>query len=349
MKIAAPTINSASVNCISVPYINMHYAILQEISGRRLFVQMKGKAKVGKQWVRLTPALEFNKLYKAVEGEAVPAESSIASYEVELEGSNKEYYDDNTAQKLTQEEINELKQTKTGEEVIQHLVENSSTFNKKTQFSQEKYLKKKKQKYLGLFRLLRPTSANIADCAFMNDKRKSLRSDALGCLIYMSNLYYGSKVCVVDQVSGILLGAVLERTSDVVTQVKVDRDEPKLMKYYSFNREIHQRIDIKSLETLTGEFDCFIAAVRILSTENMQKMLSFMAPSSSFAIHSQDINTLGCLQEFLISNTLAVNVSLEEVWTRELQILPERTHPLLRGSVSGYGGFILSGVKVVSN
>ena len=49
---------------------------------------------------------------------------------------------------MTHEEIEALKkQGLKGGDLINKLIENSDTFNKRTKYSQEKYLKKKKQKY----------------------------------------------------------------------------------------------------------------------------------------------------------------------------------------------------------
>jgi tRNA (adenine-N(1)-)-methyltransferase non-catalytic subunit len=61
--------------------------------------------------------------------------------------NNKELVDDNTAQQLTSEQISEMKRKGVdGEKIIQALVEGSTTFQKKTEFSKQKYLRKKKQK-----------------------------------------------------------------------------------------------------------------------------------------------------------------------------------------------------------
>ena len=43
----------------------------------------------------------------------------------------------------------------TGEEMVQNLVENSSSFTQKTSFSQDKYLKKKQKKYLSYLKIHR--------------------------------------------------------------------------------------------------------------------------------------------------------------------------------------------------
>lgn len=52
--------------------------------------------------------------------------------------------DNNQAQRLTADAIDELKEKHgSGKEIIRALVENSESFNQRTKFSQMKYLKKK--------------------------------------------------------------------------------------------------------------------------------------------------------------------------------------------------------------
>ena len=48
----------------------------------------------------------------------------------------------------------------------------------------------------------------------------------------------------------------------------------------------------------------------------------------------------------LKQNANFVNIQLSEVWFREYQVLPERTHPTMQ--MSGSGGYILSGIKVLT-
>jgi len=43
------------------------------------------------------------------------------------------------------------------------LIENSDTFNKRTKFSQEKYLRKKMQKYLVSFEVKKPTALELCE------------------------------------------------------------------------------------------------------------------------------------------------------------------------------------------
>ena len=51
----------------------------------------------------------------------------------------------------------------TGEELINKLIENSDTFSKRTKFSKEKYLRKKKQKYEVRFEVIKPSAMSLCE------------------------------------------------------------------------------------------------------------------------------------------------------------------------------------------
>lgn len=60
---------------------------------------------------------------------------------------NRSLLDDSTNQKLSQEEILEMQRKGVeGQEIIKALIDNSASFQSKTEFSQAKYIKKKQQK-----------------------------------------------------------------------------------------------------------------------------------------------------------------------------------------------------------
>lgn len=77
--------------------------------------------------------------------------------------NNSELVDDGSAQTLTQEQIAELKKEASPEQLIQLIAKSSTTFAGKTEFSQEKYLKRKKKKYSNLVRAVRPTAKQITE------------------------------------------------------------------------------------------------------------------------------------------------------------------------------------------
>ena len=52
------------------------------------------------------------------------------------------------------------------QDIVDQLVENSATFKGKTEFAQQKYIKKKKKKYQNKFIVLKPTIRLIAEMYF---------------------------------------------------------------------------------------------------------------------------------------------------------------------------------------
>ena len=61
------------------------------------------------------------------------------------------------------------------QEIIDKLIENSASFSSKTEYSQEKYIKKKKEKYLPVYRILKPNIRTLCEYYMLgNNKRKIL-------------------------------------------------------------------------------------------------------------------------------------------------------------------------------
>jgi len=50
------------------------------------------------------------------------------------------------------------------------------------------------------------------------------------------------------------------------------------------------------------------------------------------------------MQEALLKHKMAVNIRVEELFTREHQVLPSRTHPKM--NMHGASGYILSAIKI---
>ena len=61
--------------------------------------------------------------------------------------NNSELVDNNTAQMLKHEEIEQMKQDGVGgKEIVDAVVKNSATYEKKTEYAKEKYVRKKQRK-----------------------------------------------------------------------------------------------------------------------------------------------------------------------------------------------------------
>ncbi|KAI5392798.1 uncharacterized protein LOC127093475 isoform X1 [Lathyrus oleraceus] len=127
---------------------------------------------------------------------------------------NRSLIDNNTAQSLTGEDIEDMRrQGAKGNEIIEALIANSATFDKKTSFSQEKYRLKKQKKYAPRVLIRRPVARSICEAYFKKYPLKIgfLRVDTLSLLLSMANVSSNSDILVVDMVGGLLTGAVAER------------------------------------------------------------------------------------------------------------------------------------------
>ncbi|KAF9618454.1 hypothetical protein IFM89_001177 [Coptis chinensis] len=137
--------------------------------------------------------------------------------EVELKEEsrdNRALVDNNSAQSLSGQDIDALRrQGATGDQIVEALIANSSTFEKKTLFSQEKYRIRKQKKYAPRVLLRRPFARSICEAYFKKYPARIgyLRMDTLSLLLSMANVSPYSDVLVVDMVGGILTGAVAER------------------------------------------------------------------------------------------------------------------------------------------
>ena len=78
------------------------------------------------------------------EGMKHVGEAAGGKDEFEVVGDNRNFWDGNALQTVTPGQIEEMKEKKTGgKQIIETLIQNSNTFQQKTQFSREKWLRRK--------------------------------------------------------------------------------------------------------------------------------------------------------------------------------------------------------------
>jgi tRNA (adenine58-N1)-methyltransferase non-catalytic subunit len=91
--------------------------------------------------------LQHGKLVRVVSGGLKPVLDIGAMTSAMPENNNRELVDSNTAQKLSVEDIQQMQgDGKTGAEIIKALTESSDTYAGKTEFSKQKYLRRKIEK-----------------------------------------------------------------------------------------------------------------------------------------------------------------------------------------------------------
>jgi tRNA (adenine-N(1)-)-methyltransferase non-catalytic subunit len=99
---------------------------------------------------------------------------------------NRNIFDDGRSQLLSTEEIIGLRTSgMSGQAIVGQLIENSMTFRDKTEYSQDKYLKKKEKKYFEYVTVRQPTVRLISQIMFRTDPLKilGLRMDTLSQIL----------------------------------------------------------------------------------------------------------------------------------------------------------------------
>ncbi|KFO72986.1 tRNA (adenine(58)-N(1))-methyltransferase non-catalytic subunit TRM6, partial [Cuculus canorus] len=132
----------------------------------------------------------------------------------EAGADNRNIVDDGKSQKLTHDDIKALKDKGIkGQEIVQQLIENSTTFRDKTEFAQDKYIKKKKKKYEAVITIVKPSTRILSTMYYAREPGKinHLRYDTLAQMLTLGNIRAGNKMIVMETCAGLVLGAVMER------------------------------------------------------------------------------------------------------------------------------------------
>jgi len=292
---------------------------------------------------------------------------------------NQDIWDDGTAQQLKQEDIDQLKERGiSGSEIVSQLMENSKTFQNRTEFSQEKYLTKKEEKYSDWVEILVPTVRLLAKYYHAQDPVKimNLRPDILGVILSMANIKCGGSYGILDGgCQGIISAAILDRIqgqgnlfnlctkgrpqNEVIHSMNFTQEQMKPfhnINLFKFKESLEMkddgeapakmpRLDDDAVKLEMGTLDGLIIACRRPNTI-AKELLKLLGPSANFAIFCPYIEPLSEVYMQLRESNVAVSLKLVELWHRNFQVLPLRTHPEVM--MNGSGGFLLSGIKVVS-
>ena len=176
--------------------------------------------------------------------------------ELEPDEHNQELNDDPSAQQLTMEEIEQLKKESAdgGREIIEKVISSHSAFLKKTTFSQEKYIKRKEQKFLKRFTPVPVGTSELLEFYLDKETHKVLdvSEESLGLVLSLANIKPGGTYLVVDDMSGLLVAALLERMQNEGTIVVAHESEHAnldCLKYMNLSEEYIEK-HVKSINWL---------------------------------------------------------------------------------------------------
>ncbi|KAF2896790.1 hypothetical protein ILUMI_09385 [Ignelater luminosus] len=126
---------------------------------------------------------------------------------------NRNIIDDGNSQALTKDEIERLRdQAVSSSDIVEKLIANSKTFNSKTEYSQEKYLKKKEKKYFEYIQVRKPSIRLLAQLFYRQDPAKTLgiRIDDLSQILTYANIQSDGKFLLYDSgTSGLVTSAIM--------------------------------------------------------------------------------------------------------------------------------------------
>lgn len=176
-------------------------------------------------------------------------------------------------------------------------------------------------------------------------------------MLTMANIQPNSNIILVESCMGLVLGSILELLGDQGTVLRgflkgqSHNSHNAIPKFLNFPKTVTEKVthfeitdDLESTKTFSsykGANLLIIAGNEFDSEQVFDKLLKFLKPGGIFIVFSAPLEPL--LSLYKKSKSKGVTVELSETWMREYQVLPKRTHPLMRTSASS--GYLLSGIK----
>ncbi|KAJ3190091.1 tRNA (adenine(58)-N(1))-methyltransferase non-catalytic subunit trm6 [Gaertneriomyces sp. JEL0708] len=342
--------------------------------------------------------LPFDVPYEIYDKNCIRAVNDVMNFDdfdttAEDGANNKDLNDSREAQKLTQEQIEQLRDAGSSNDVIKALIENSDTYEKKTEFAKTKYIKRKQQKYSKILVPRRPSARWLCEHFFEADPKKinEIRVDTLSQLVTYGNVRAGGRYLIVDDAGGLLTAALAERLqgngtifvlhpheSNNINLVKhmnlsedaqksivglpwtrlepnddeADTSNPEAIRDEERRAKFLQRIKgvrEKRAYLKQGGFDGLLLISHYDIRELITTLEVFLAPSAPVVAYSPHKELLVESFMHLRRSRQFINAQLTESWMREYQVPVHAhgTHP--RMTMSGRGGYLLSGIKVLDN
>lgn len=297
----------------------------------------------------------FEEEVAEVDEEGVPKVEGEIEEEEEDKNDNRNMVDNNKAQKLQFSDIEKMKQEGVqGQQIIDKLIENSESFSKRTEFSKEKYLAKKRQKHLCQFKVYKTCLDNLAETYFLKSPQYILnfRYDSLALFLHHSYLYPSSRVLMFDNTHGLILAGVRERLGTEgeihVCSPRAQKQEFKEFKIVTelgFTKEDNAHIRFTTIGEIEAnpsqQFSHLLVASEANPTEIIAATLKYIQGGAPIVIFSSYIEPLAECFEYLKANNAGINLRINEIFSREMQVLPDRTHPHMM--MQAFSGFVLSG------
>lgn len=155
--------------------------------------------------------------------------------EDEETGDNEFIIDDQeTNQSLSHEQIRAMRDAGDRDKLIMQLKQNNKSFELKTEFSKEKYMARKMAKFAPRFTVIPPTIFDVINYLVDKDadRIQHVNPESMAYMLNTADIRPGCNYLVVDDVSGLLVSAVLERGGNVTMIHDLEHPNLDVVKYF---------------------------------------------------------------------------------------------------------------------
>lgn len=112
-------------------------------------------------------------------------------------------------------------------------------------------------------------------------------------------------------------------------------------------RECDEFVHGKTLKQLTESVTRFTNLCIVADPEPktlLEQLVDQLSSGSYVAVYSNTLEPLGRAFDLMLQLRKFINIQLADTFTRQYQVLRNRTHPLM--SMNGFGGYLLTAIKV---
>lgn len=223
----------------------------------------------------------------------------------------------------------------------------SSTFSDKTKFSQEKYLRKKHGKYGRELTLLLPTIKLLSDGG-------NFRWEALSLVARHAAVSSASTCLVFEADTGGLVAAHFQQLGANVLRVAGPKGANSAKAAEALGLVPSAAVRLSSDSALSAELDAVVAVDACnpgSGDSEFAQVLDFglahlSAAGGRFVAYVKDIDRALEVQKKLRTEGNFVNVTMQEIFFREHQVLDQRTHPVMTAVIKLFEGFVIAGLRI---
>jgi tRNA (adenine58-N1)-methyltransferase non-catalytic subunit len=138
----------------------------------------------------------------------------------------------------------------------------------------------------------------------------------------------------------------LQRTSISVTSLYEDKIKDHALKYFGYSNKKNDRVVNLVASEVTEVFDSLVITGKDGIFDLVLKLWPYLKGSGAFVAYHQDLVEAAKTYEWIMTHFNTANVIFEEIWSRNFQVLPQRTHPDVQTRVGSSGGYLISAIKL---